>query len=161
MLPCTCSNSVLSLWDNFWYHYQWPTSWLTFLTMLLAQIYTLTPLLSSNPTFPFSNKEHKLHVCSSNFSCFCRMRTIFCQHLLIISEFQHHQTEDWKIFSPQIRSSTPVCYWPVPQLHFDPSDTPHLCFDHTFYPIFLWIRPKRFAHLTSVCFLCWIFFLCP
>ena len=37
-----------------------------------------------------------------------------------------------KLFCPQFPSSTSDCYRPIPQLCFDPSDTPHLCLDHTF-----------------------------
>jgi len=35
-------------------------------------------------------------------------------------------------FFPQFPSSTSDCYRPIPQLHFNPSDTPHLCLYHTF-----------------------------
>ena len=69
-------NSVLSLCDNFRCHYQWSTCRLTVLTTPLAQLYALMLLLSSDPTFPPSNKQRKLRVCSSNFGCFCRTRTI-------------------------------------------------------------------------------------
>jgi len=36
------------------------------------------------------------------------------------------------IFFPQFPSSTLVCCGPISHLHFNPSDTPHLCLDHTF-----------------------------
>jgi len=49
-------NSVLSLCDHFRCHYQWPTCRLTVLSMSLAQLYLLKPHLSSDPTFPSSNK---------------------------------------------------------------------------------------------------------
>ena len=39
--------------------------------------------------------------------------------------------EVWEVFSHSFLRSR-VCYRPVPQLHFDLSDTPHLCLDHTF-----------------------------
>jgi len=105
----TRCNSVLSLCDNFRCHYPWPTCRLTVLTTSLAQLYTLKLFSAAILLFCPRTSSASFTSAAATSAVFAGRGQSVSEHLINVSEFQRHHTEDWKNFLPQFPSSTSDC----------------------------------------------------